>query len=201
MKILRGAEAEIIFEKDRVIKERVRKHYRLKELDEKIRKKRTRAEAKILEKVNKIIPSPELLRVDEKKAVIIEEKIPGKTLAETLSKETEKNKKDFSEKIGKNIAKMHEQDIIHGDLTTSNMIQHKKEVYFIDFGLAYISKKFEDRAVDLHVLKEALSAKHYSDAENLWKHIEKGYSIYTHAKTTLERLKKIESRGRYKEKY
>ncbi len=64
--------------------------------------------------------------------------------------------------IGNLIGKMHNQNIIHGDLTTSNMIvnSNEKKIYFIDFGLSFFSEKIEDKAVDLHLLKRALESKH-----------------------------------------
>lgn len=75
--------------------------------------------------------------------------------------------------IGKIIAKLHDSDIIHGDLTTSNMIirmdesvskiQSKQDIaaiYFIDFGLSYTKNNKEDRAVDLYVLEKAFISTH-----------------------------------------
>ena len=104
--------------------------------------------------------------------------------------------------IGKNIAKLHDADIIHGDLTTSNMILSGKEVvYFIDFGLGFISKKIEDKAVDLHLLKQALEAKHFTHWETLFKEVINGYSSSKDSKLVLKQLEKVEKRGRYKEQY
>ena len=40
------------------------------------------------------------------------------------------------------------------------------KVYFIDFGLGFFSNKTEDKAVDLHLLKQALESKHYQIFEN-----------------------------------
>ena len=89
--------------------------------------------------------------------------IEGKRISENLDKFTPKKQKKICEKIGENIAKLHEANIIHGDLTSSNMILHVdennfKDVYFIDFGLGFISPKVEDKAVDLHLIREAFEA-------------------------------------------
>lgn len=79
--------------------------------------------------------------------------------------------------IGENIAKLHDVEIIHGDLTTSNMILQGSKVYFIDFGLGFISPKVEDKAVDLHVLRQALEAKHFKHWQDLFAQVLAGYAI------------------------
>ena len=103
-----------------VLKRRVRKGYRIAEMDEKIRKLRTRSEAKLLEKAGKIISVPKVLKVDEKSKEIDMEFISGEKLSDKLN--GMKNWKDVCYEIGKNIALLHDAGIIHGDLTTSNMI-------------------------------------------------------------------------------
>lgn len=82
------------------------------------------------------------------------------------------------------------------DLTTSNMISKGKAVYFIDFGLSEHSDRIEDKAVDLHLLKECLRSKHFDIWEACWRIFEAHYKN----KAVLDRLKKVEQRGRYKEK-
>ena len=105
----------------------------------------------------------------------------------------------LAEMIGKNIGKLHKADIIHGDLTTSNMILKGKEVFFIDFGLGYISRKIEDKAVDLHLLKQALEAGHNKTHKTLFEAVKKGYTkTNPEAKKIFERLTAVERRGRYK---
>ena len=56
----------------------------------------------------------------------------------------------------------------------------------------------EDKAVDIHVLKQALEAKHFKDWKTLFKEFEKGYKISKDSKTVFERLETVEKRGRYK---
>ncbi len=118
--IQQGAEAILIKKENLVLKRRVAKGYRLKELDEKIRKLRTRGEARLLEKAGKIIPVPRVLKVDEKTKEIDMEFIDGWKLSEKLDEM--KNWEEGCVAIGKNIALLHDAGIIHGDLTTSNMI-------------------------------------------------------------------------------
>lgn len=56
---------------------------------------------------------------------------------------------------------MHKTDIIHGDLTTSNMLLRSSlDIVLIDFGLSYISTLIEDKAVDLYVLERAIGSTH-----------------------------------------
>ena len=120
--------------------------------------------------------------------------INGKKLSEHLEK---LNWKIICKELGKSIAKIHNQDIIHGDLTTSNMILKDKELYLIDFGLGFHSRKIEDKAVDLHLLKQALEAKHFDIAREAIQIILNSYNA-NQKPLILERIKKIESRGRYK---
>ncbi|MBX4196435.1 Kae1-associated serine/threonine protein kinase [Candidatus Pacearchaeota archaeon] len=197
--IAQGAEAKIIQISSTILKQRIRKGYRISELDEKLRKQRTRKEAKLLEKAKQLIPVPKLIKMDEANKELEIEFIKGKKLAEHL--DGLKNKITIAKEIGKNVARIHDAGIIHGDLTTSNMIAQDSKVYFIDFGLGFESDKIEDKAVDLHVLKEALEAKHFKYAEQLFQGVVKGYKKSKYAKETLKRLEKVEQRGRYKQSY
>jgi len=208
--IQQGAEAIILHSGDYVIKDRVSKGYRLPELDKKIIKRRTKSEAKLLAKASEVISSPKPTQTEFNKIKM--PFIEGKKLSEHLEK---LDYKTICKQIAENISKLHDKDIIHGDLTTSNMIlspKHKttmstklkessKEnlgvLYFIDFGLGYISRKIEDKAVDLHLIKQALEAKHHSIFEDCWKIIAKTYCP-KQGKQILERLTQVEARGRYK---
>ena len=96
---------------------------------------------------------------------------------------------------------LHNSAIIHGDLTTSNMILNK-EIYLIDFGLSFFSEKSEDKAVDLHLLKEALESKHYKIWEDAFKIVLEAYRKEAkRASETLKRLEQVEKRGRYRAKH
>jgi len=195
--ISQGAEAIISLNNDNIIKQRIKKSYRLPEIDGKLRKLRTRSEARILKKLQKIIPVPKLIKIDEADKELVIEHIKGEKLSEYLE---EIGYKKICKMITENISKMHDLDIIHGDLTTSNMIYKNNKVYLIDFGLSFHSKKIEDKAVDLHLLKQALESKHYIIAEECFNIIIKNYKAKDHEKI-IEQLKKVESRGRYKERY
>lgn len=202
--IAQGAEAKIILSNNFIIKDRIKKSYRIPELDEKIRKRRTKSETKLLKKASEIIDSPKPFFESQENFKIKMPFIKGKKLSKHLDDFPEKQQLKIFKQVGENIAKLHDSDIIHGDLTTSNMVfvkNHEEKVYFIDFGLGYFSSKIEDKAVDLYLLKQALEAKHFKNWEKLFQKVIEGYNNSKNSKEVLERLKKVESRGRYKEKY
>jgi len=195
-----GAEAIILLDKKKniIIKNRIKKLYRISEIDEKIRKLRTRSETRIINRAGKIIPVPTIIKSDEKTKKITMNFIEGKKLSDNLDNFPLKKQKQILREIGKNILKLHQNEIIHGDLTTSNMILKDNDIFFIDFGLGFISSKFEDKAVDIHLLKQALEAKHFKNWEILFKEFLKGYENSKDSKIVLERLKAVEKRGRYR---
>ncbi|HPD81517.1 MAG TPA: KEOPS complex kinase/ATPase Bud32 [Candidatus Pacearchaeota archaeon] len=199
--ISQGAEAKIFLDKKKnlIIKNRLSKSYRLQELDKKIIKGRTKSEIKLLIKANQIINAPLPGKNTEENKIIMPY-VKGKKLSDNLNNFSLEKQKEILEKIGKSIAILHKSDIIHGDLTTSNMILTKSnEVFFIDFGLGYISKKIEDKAVDLHLLKQALEAKHFKNWEILFQKFKDAYSKnYFESKQIFERLIAVEKRGRYR---
>ncbi len=196
LKIQQGAEAIIYLDtdKNKIIKKRIKKSYRISVLDEKIRKLRTRSEAKLLKKASKIISIPGNIKESEEKKEITMDFIQGVKLSESLDNFTLKEQKEIMQIIGKSVSRLHNAGIIHGDLTTSNMIFQNKEIFFIDFGLGFHSDRIEDKAVDIHVLKQALEAKHFQNWKILFENFKKAYKN----KLVLERLKKVEKRGRYK---
>lgn len=186
-----GAEAIIYLDKNKVIKKRLKKNYRIKEIDETLRKTRTRAETKILEKIP--VKAPKLITSDRKE-IIEMEFISGNKVRDLLDKQPE-----LAKEIGEKVAAMHNAGMIHGDLTTSNMILNK-EIYFIDFGLSFFSEKLEDKAVDIHLFKQALESKHYKVAEKAFKQFLKGYSKAENYENIMNRFKIVQERGRYKKK-
>lgn len=196
-----GAEALIILDEDKVIKRRIKKSYRLPQIDEEIRKLRTRSEAKLLLKASRLVSVPEIKNVDEESKEISMEFLEGKKLSEYLDSFSLGDQKKICKMMGKNIAKLHDSDIIHGDLTTSNMILKDEKVFFIDFGLGFSSHKIEDKAVDLHLLRQALEARHFRNWETLFTEVKRGYSSSKNSSLVLEQFKKVEARGRYKSNY
>jgi TP53 regulating kinase-like protein len=192
--IAKGAEAVIIKEGRKIIKKRVKKNYRLKKIDEKLRKKRTRWEAKNMGRVGEGVPK--IFKIDENKKEIEMEFISGKKLSESLNNFSKKKQEEIAKKIGEIVEKIHNKNIIHGDLTTSNII-YNKEIYLIDFGLSFYSKRIEDKAVDIHLLRRALESKHFQNWGKLFKHIINNYNPKK-KEEIIKRLEKVEKRGRYK---
>ena len=164
IKLAQGAEAIVYKDNNDVIKERFSKKYRLGHLDESLRKFRTRREAKVLGKLAEMnFPAPNLKDFSDKRMSIVMDFIPGEKLKDVL-----KAGDDFQQlakEVGERVAKLHSKHIIHGDLTTSNMIKHRDngKIHFIDFGLSFFSEKVEDKAVDLFLLDRALESSHYQN--------------------------------------
>ena len=104
-------------------------------------------------------------------------------------------------KIGELIGRLHECGIIHGDLTTSNMIRNSEgKIFFVDFGLGEKRKELEARGVDLHLMKRALQSTHFRFAEESFNAVIEGYSKVLDAETVknvLDKIREIEKRGRY----
>lgn len=189
--IARGAEA-VIFEKDNtIIKSRFKKNYRLADLDTELRNQRTKREANLLRKLT--IPHPKLLSTDDKETIIME-KIPGCKVKEALDEEP-----ILARKIGEIVANMHNQNIVHGDLTTSNMIlKDDQSIVFIDFGLSFQSHKVEDKAVDIHLFKQALNSKHHKVYDKAFSEFLAGYKGAEKFDEIIGRLEEVELRGRYR---
>lgn len=190
-----GAEAILYRDGDKVLKDRICKDYRQENLDASLRKARTRREAKVITKLKEIgVPGPELLDMDDKNMSISMSFIDGDKVRDLLHK----NHIELSKEIGRKVAKLHANDIIHADLTTSNMILDK-EINFIDFGLSFFSTKEEDKAVDLHLLDRALESKHHEIYEECMQAVLEGYKeSYPDAEKVLDRLEKVQLRGRNK---
>jgi len=189
--IARGAEAVLYKDKEKIIKHRIKKSYRVKELDDELRRQRTRREANLLLKIP--IPHPKLIQSDYKEEIVME-RIRGEKLRDILDK-----KPELARKIGVLVAELHNHNIIHGDLTTSNMLLDKNDnLVFIDFGLSFYSHKVEDKAVDIHLFKQALNSKHHRVYEEALREFLKGYEKVNKYKEILKRLRRVELRGRYK---
>lgn len=194
----RGAEALIILEKGNVVKRRIKKSYRLPQLDEKIRRQRTSLESKSLIKARRFgISVPRVMEIKE--CDIIMEWIDGDRVKDILDDLRKNKRESLYEQIGEVVAALHLAGIMHGDLTTSNMMVKDDTLTIIDFGLAKNSSRVEDQAVDLFLLYEALKAGHFSLLDEAWKGIMKAYKRnYSNAKQVLEQMEKIKQRRRYK---
>ncbi len=199
IKIAQGAEAVLYQDQNQVIKERLSKGYRLPEIDESLRKFRTRREAKIMQKMEEIdFPAPRLREFCDQRMSLVMDFIPGEKLRDVLVQE---NYGRLAREVGRKVGQLHAKDIIHGDLTTSNLIQQKPsgEIYFIDFGLSSFSDKMEDKAVDLFLLDRALESKHYQLYPQAFEEVVEGYKeTYPDAGKVLERFAVVKKRGRNK---
>jgi len=188
-----GAEAKVYEKGDYILKERLKKKYRHPSIDIKLRKLRTRSEGKLLKKVlNLGINVPKVLKSDDKKMILEMEKIEGITVRDILDSSDEDLKNKICKELGKTMKRLHQNNIIHGDLTTSNMIWNEK-LFLIDFGLGKVSTRVEDKAVDVHLLKECLKSKHHAHWLTYWRVFKKSYGL----KRTFEQLEKVEARARY----
>ena len=188
--IAEGAEAKIYLNGNKILKKRICKKYREKELDVFLRKTRTKKEAKLLSDVKRInVKVPRLFEV--KNFSIEMEYIYGEKLKNFLNKN---NYKKFSKKIGESVLKMHLSNIIHGDLTTSNIIVKDGELYFIDFGLGVETKSLEQKASDLLTLYQNFKSLH--PEFDCWKYFLLGYKR-KETEPVLHVFKKMLKRRRY----
>ncbi len=194
----KGAEANLYLDSGKLVKERVTKKYRIPDLDKKLRQSRTRHETKLLKKLKELgVSVPVVLKDDENKNTIVMEFIDGVLVKVFLENANENDIKKISEKIGTLIAKMHSANIVHNDLTTSNMLLKDEKIFVIDLGLGFVSTRVEDKSMDLVVLKKALKATHPKKFETIWNGILAGYVAYPNHKEVVNRIEKIEKRARY----
>ena len=205
-----GAEARLTIEDGKVRKHRIKKGYRVKEIDERLRKERTRSEAKLIDSARRAgVETPIIFKVDDAEMTIVMELVDGVRVDKVLTKE-------LCSGVGKEVAKIHNAGIIHGDLTTSNILvvysghsgvgapaprKSAPRIYFIDFGLGEFSKSIEKRGVDLKVLEESIIA---TKGEQAAAFVKAALDAYEKAAedgpAVIERLEQIEKRGRYKKK-
>ncbi len=187
--IASGAEAVITLHEDTIIKTRVQKRYRLPEIDKNIRRERTRTEARLISEARRCgVPTPIIRDISDFEIKM--EYINGTALKNIIDP-------SLSERTGELVGKLHTCGLIHGDLTTSNVLFKDEKLYLIDFGLAYPDKTVEARGVDIHVLFQTFESTH-ENHEELIETFKKGYrKTFKFADDVLERVKEIESRGRY----
>lgn len=203
----KGAEATIgltkWINKTTILKERNPKRYLDPNLDKMIRSERTKREAKILvtARMNGV-PVPTVYYVSQKNGQIIMEYIKGTKLKDHLISVDIKTAKLIFKKIGKYVGILHRIGIIHGDLTTSNIIVNNDGLFIIDYGLSIFSFSEEDRGVDIHLLKRALESTHWEYAADLFNTFIDAYSreINVAKEDIIKKIRDIESRGRYIEK-
>lgn len=211
-----GAEAKLsvgkYLGKPTIAKERFKKNYRHSELDRTLSKERIKAECRAILKCKNIgITTPTLYLVDMQRQTIFMEYFDCSiTAKDFIFKADDTLIEKLSVNIGQALAKMHSNNITHGDLTTSNilLINKNKEdkfydnfdelkLVFIDFGLAHLECSAEDKGVDLYVLERALLSTH-SVAEQIFPSILKAYeqSYKNGCKDVLAKFEEVRARGR-----
>jgi Kae1-associated kinase Bud32 len=202
--IYQGAEAKICISKymnfDVVEKRRLKKGYRIKQIDESLISTRTKEETKLMIAARKAgVSVPIIYDVDLLKGIITMEYLKGKRIKDILNDLDEKDRMLICIKIGKSIAKFHNNDIIHGDITTSNMIILDDKIHFIDFGLGEINSEIEAKGVDLHVLMEAIESTH-SKYSRCFNYVLEGYKkeLKQDANQVFKKIQDIVKRGRYR---
>jgi N6-L-threonylcarbamoyladenine synthase/protein kinase Bud32 len=184
-----GAEAVVTLGTELVEKRRIEKGYRRPELDTRLITERTRAEARLITSARRQgVPTP-LIR-DVTRDMLVMERILGTLLKDDLTGQ------NLTE-AGKVIGRLHAAGIVHGDLTTSNMIMRDGRCVLIDFGLASVSSELEARGVDLHVLFQTLEST--TDLYPILREalIEGYQETFAGAPEILLRESEIEKRGRY----
>ncbi|NXD75264.1 PRPK protein, partial [Halcyon senegalensis] len=190
-----------------VAKLRIPKRYRHPALEERLSRRRTAQEARSLLRCRRAgIPAPVVYFVDYATNSIYLEDIVGSITVQDHIYSVQQNGNDTSslltlaEKMGELLAKMHDEDLIHGDLTTSNVLLRppveKLDLVLIDFGLSFISGLPEDKGVDLYVLEKAFLSTH-PDTETMFKALLQTYAA-TSKKSgpVIKKLDEVRLRGR-----
>ncbi|KAL0237824.1 hypothetical protein GEMRC1_012298 [Eukaryota sp. GEM-RC1] len=216
--IAQGAEAKItscIFHgKPCIVKHRFVKTYRHPELDSNLRERRTSSEVKCIVRAReKGISVPALYLIDIPSSKIFMQHIQGaplRVLVLSIQRNILSDTSHFLEtsftEFGLMVAKLHHAGIVHGDLTTSNvLVEHGSEchlpssvkLFLIDFGLAQGSQSVEDKAVDIGVLEKAITSVH-NDSATLMEFFISGYQQGEKGmvKEVLKRYENVKKRGR-----
>jgi TP53 regulating kinase-like protein len=213
--IKKGAEANLYLEefsdvlypsgsRKVIIKHRITKLYRVPQLDLQLRENRTALEAKLFADAKAAgVPAPTVYEIDLVNMRLVMDFIEGKQVKVILSGLRPTARRKLCMLIGKQIALLHKAGIVHGDLTTSNMILRPKgKVFFVDFGLGEYNPSLESRGVDLHLLKRALQSTHFNIADKAYRAVLTGYKreLGKCANKVVQRVEEIEKRGRYIQK-
>ncbi len=202
MLLKRGAEAELhareFLGRPAVEKARVPKAYRLRELDEELRRTRIQREARLMLEARSVgVSVPILYDIDIAGNRIVMERVEGPTVKEILEAGGPEAP-SVAREVGRIVGRLHRAGIVHGDLTTSNMIVRAERIVMIDFSLGGKDETIESRGVDLHLLREALSSAH-AKASSHYREVLRGYreAFGRGAGAVISKVKEIESRGRY----
>lgn len=202
MILARGAEAEIrrteFLGRPAVEKARLPKAYRLPALDDELRRSRIRMEARLMAEARAAgVAVPVIYDIDLVDNRIVMEFLDGPTVKAVLDAGGPEAHAAAKE-IGRIAGRLHRAGIVHGDLTTSNMVLRDGRIVMIDFSLGGKDDGTEARGVDLHLLKEALTSAH-KNAVAYYRDALAGYreSFGRGAEDVIRKVKEIEGRGRY----
>ena len=200
--IRQGAEAEIRLTEWKgrtvVVKSRVPKGYRHPQLDDSLRATRTKNEARLIQEARRQgVPTPVIYDIDVLRAEMTMEYIDGERVKDALNRAPEDEAKRICQDIGRLAALMHRAKLVHGDLTTSNMILRQGRIWIIDFSLGSRNAEVEEMGVDMHLLKEAFQSAH-SERFGLFQVVMGSYSEnFEKSGLVMNKIKDIEERGRY----
>lgn len=200
--IRRGAEAEIRkgtwLGREVIIKSRVPKAYRLPALDRSLRNSRTRNEARLMHEARECgVPTPIIYDIDTINAELTMEDIQGPRVKDELDSASPERVEELCTEMGRLIANLHRCGIVHGDLTTSNMLLSKGRMWFIDFSLGGRSATVEEMGVDLHLLKEAFQSAHSVRLDHFGTILASYKSSFPRGEEVVRKMREVESRGRY----
>jgi len=204
----KGAEASLFFTvwngRKAIVKVRVPKSYRPVALDEQIRSYRTIHEPQLIHEAKAAgVSTPLIYMVSVPQSTIIMEYIEGEQIKQLLRVAGKHERHELCRRIGVSVARLHRHGLIHGDLTTSNMILSPEgKVVFVDFGLGEKNSELETQGVDLHLLKRALQSTHFQFWEECFQSVLCGYRSVLGlemAEKIYEKIRQIERRGRYVE--
>jgi TP53 regulating kinase and related kinases len=206
--IKKGAEASLFLAdwhgRKAIIKQRTPKTYRPKQLDEQIRSYRTIHEPQLIHEAKVAgVATPLIYMVDVAASTITMQYIEGKQVKQILNAADKPTRHSICVQIGESVAHLHQHGLVHGDLTTSNMIQAADgRIFFVDFGLGEKNSELEAQGVDLHLLRRALQSTHFGFWEECFEAVLQGYSMVVGkdlAEKVYLKIKEIERRGRYVE--
>ncbi|KAI5242215.1 kinase-like protein [Aureobasidium subglaciale] len=213
------------------LKYRPAKPWRHRTLDLRLTRQRILAEARVLTRCRREgVAVPAVLGLDWERGWLAQEWIFGNTVRGVLDwvhresglSDTDKKQQvhDLLRRIGSALGRLHERGLVHGDLTTSNLMIRPEEctiseddrqigkavsitstdgeVVLIDFGLAQQTVQEEDKAVDLYVLERAFASTHPEVEQDFGNLLQAYGDSYKGGKTVLKRLEDVRMRGRKK---
>ena len=203
--LYKGAEADVILGDWQGLKAvfKVRKPltYRLRVLDEAIRRQRTVREAEMMHNAQEAgVSSPSLYNVDLPASTLVMEFVGGDRVKDLVPSLSAGQIKSVFFEFGQDVARLHRSGIMHGDLTTANVVRRNGRLVFIDFGLSVRTTRLEDHAVDLRLIKETLVGAHPDVSARALEALNRGYEAVVgraRSRAVLKQLQNIERRGRY----